>query len=161
MGKRNDLTRPGQAETGDFPDGHVGKFLNLLWHLLEKPFSLDTMIQHIGMFCQEQGADMAGNLFNSSLVKNYEQEKRGHTRRPHVQPINFAGNRIIDGAIRQFSSRGILTDLSDHGSGMLTHEPLQAGQIVRYPLAKQETTPQFRISPPLLPPPEHCNYLNN
>jgi len=99
------------------------------WHLLEKPFSLDRMIHYLeGIY---QGLDK-GDVFFNPLTHNYEYENRRHLRRSHVKPVNFAYSCILDGRTKDFASRGILTDLCDGGSGMLTHDPLQPGQVIRF-----------------------------
>lgn len=99
------------------------------WHLLEKPFSLDRMIGLIELIFQNQGnvkEDM------NTLTNNFEQEKRHTYRRPHVQPVNFSFETIANGVSTRVSSRGILTDISHDGSGMLAQEPLQPDQVVSF-----------------------------
>jgi len=49
-----------------------------------------------------------------------------------VQPINFSYETIANGFSTRVSCRGILTDISHGGSGMLTHEPLQPSQVISF-----------------------------
>jgi DNA-binding NtrC family response regulator len=99
------------------------------WHLLGKPFSLDRMIGLVEMIFQDQG-DV--KLCLNSLTHNYDQEKRQLFRRPHVQSVNFSFKTIVDGDSRRISSKGILTDINDGGSGMLAHEQLQPEQVISF-----------------------------
>ena len=99
------------------------------WHLLEKPFSLERMIHCINEIHGDR--EQKSRLFDPE-THHYEHEKRRHTRHPHVQPVSFTYQRIVEGATKQYSSRGILTDISEDGTGMLTHESLQPGLIIRF-----------------------------
>lgn len=99
------------------------------WHLLEKPFSLDRMIGFIEVIFQDQGNV---KVCLNSMMHNYDHEKRHTFRRPHVQPVNFSYETIANGVSTRVSSRGILTDISHGGSGMLAHEPLQPDQVISF-----------------------------
>ncbi len=99
------------------------------WHLLEKPFSLDRMISFIELIFRDQD-NVKVSL--KSLMHNYEHEKRHTFRRPHVQPVNFSYETINNGVSTRVSARGILTDISRTGSGMLAYEPLQPDQVITF-----------------------------
>lgn len=99
------------------------------WHLLEKPFSLDKLISFIEVIFQDEGKV---KVCLNSLTHNYDQEKRGQLRRPYVQSVNFSFKTIADGVSERVSSRGILTDISDSGSCLLAHEPLQLDQVITF-----------------------------
>ena len=58
----------------------------------------------------------------NSLTQNFDQENRDQFRRPFVQPVHFSYNSIVDGASTRISAKGILTDISEHGSGILAHK---------------------------------------
>ena len=99
------------------------------WHLLEKPFSLDRLISFIDVIFKDQGNV---KLSLTDLSHNYDSEKRQSLRRPHVQPVHFSFSTIVDGVSTRVSSRGILTDISDCGSGILAHEQLQPDQVISF-----------------------------
>ena len=99
------------------------------WHLLEKPFSLDRMLQLIEV--NFLGQDKA-KIMQDALTQNDVHEKRHHYRRPHVHPVDFSFQTIVDGKTRRLAAKGILTDISDCGSGMLAHVQLQADQVISF-----------------------------
>ena len=99
------------------------------WHLLEKPFSLDKLIAFVEMVFREPGD---ARVCLNSLTHNYDHEKRGHLRRPHVQPVHFFFKTTIDGVSQRIDSKGILTDISNSGSCMLVHEQLQPEQLISF-----------------------------
>ncbi|MBE0574979.1 MAG: response regulator [Desulfuromonadales bacterium] len=99
------------------------------WHLLEKPFSLDRMLQLIEVNFQDQDKARA---CQDVQVQDYAHENRHYYRRPHVQPINFSFKTIVDGESRRVETKGILTDISDCGSGMLANVQLQANQVLSF-----------------------------
>lgn len=99
------------------------------WHLLEKPFSLDSLIGFIDLVTRDEG-DVKVCL--SDLTHNYDQERRRQHRRLHVQPVNYSFKTIVDGAMQRVISKAILTDISNAGSCMLIQEPLQPDQIIHF-----------------------------
>lgn len=99
------------------------------WHILEKPFSLDRLISFIDIIFKDLGNV---KLSLTDLSHNYDNEKRQSFRRSHVQPIHFSFKTIIDGVSRQVSSSGILTDISECGSGILAHEQINPDQIISF-----------------------------
>lgn len=106
------------------------------WHLLEKPFSLDRLLGFIETIFQTQGHV---NLCLSDISHNFEHEKRVYSRRSHVQPLGLSYHTILDGKQQMTSAKGILTDISDCGVGMLIHSPLVQDQVVSFeePLAEK------------------------
>lgn len=99
------------------------------WHLLEKPFSLDRMINFVEVIFQDH---CNAKLCLTDLAHNFENEKRRHHRRPHVLAVSFSLKSIIDGAQQELNATGILTDISDCGIGMLSHFPLVQDQIISF-----------------------------
>lgn len=99
------------------------------WHLLEKPFSLDKMLGIVSVIFEDQDKV---KLCVDELTHNYDHEKRHQFRRPHVQPIEFFLNTIDDGVTSRTPVNGILTDLSDYGTGMLANELMQPEQLVSF-----------------------------
>ena len=99
------------------------------FHLLEKPFSLERILQLIEANFQDQ--DKARSC-QDVQGQDYTHENRYCYRRPHVQPINFSFKIIVDGEARRIQTKGIFTDLSDCGSGMLTKVQLQANQVLSF-----------------------------
>jgi DNA-binding NtrC family response regulator len=99
------------------------------WHLLEKPFSLDKMVNFIGMIFQDRN-DMA--IRPQIPAHNYDQEKRSQNRRPHVQPVSFSFKSIIEGVSSRVSAMGILTDISDSGTGILANAQVKPEQVVSF-----------------------------
>jgi DNA-binding NtrC family response regulator len=99
------------------------------WHLLEKPFSLDRMIHLIEVIFQDQD-NVKSALHN--LAQNFDREKRYQYRRPHVQPVHFSFKTIAAGESRRVSVKGILTDINDCGSGLLSHVQLQPNQVISF-----------------------------
>ena len=102
---------------------------NGAWHLLEKPFSLDRMISFIEVIFHDHD-NVKVSL--KSLTHNYEHEKRHTFRRPHVQPVSFSYETTKNGVSTRVSARGILTDISRTGSGMLAYEPLRPDQVISF-----------------------------
>lgn len=96
-----------------------------VWNLLEKPFSLDRIIH-----CIENSFRDEVNVKLHPVSSNDDHDKRGHYRRAHVEPVSFSYKKIVDGATRQTSSHGILTDISEAGAGILSHEQHLAGQML-------------------------------
>jgi DNA-binding response OmpR family regulator len=99
------------------------------WHLLEKPFSLDRLISYVDVIFQNQGNV---KYCPNSLSVSYDQEKRYEFRRPHVQPVNFSFKSKIDGADKRISTNGILTDISECGSGILAHQQVHPEQVISF-----------------------------
>ena len=99
------------------------------WHLLEKPFSLEKMINYVSGIFQDHDNFVLGM---NSLTHNYEQENRDQFRRSHVLPIHFSYHAIIDGTSMRVPVRGILTDICEYGSGILAHVPMQPAQVVSF-----------------------------
>jgi DNA-binding NtrC family response regulator len=99
------------------------------WHILEKPFRLDTMISFIKMIFEEK--DNIKICLND-LIHNYENEKRLRLRRPHVKRISMTYKTIADGEQIELATSGILTDVSDTGLGLLTQTPLKPDQVVNF-----------------------------
>jgi len=99
------------------------------WHLLEKPFSLDRLISYVDVIFQNQGNV---KYCPNSLSVSYDQEKRYEFRRPHVQPVNFSFKSMIDGVVRRISANGILTDISDCGTGILAHKQVHPEQVISF-----------------------------
>ena len=99
------------------------------WHLLEKPFSLDKMLGFVADIFHDRE-----NVLNGlkPLTHNYDNEGRDQFRRPYVQPVSFSFKKIINGAITRITAKGTLTDISDGGSGMLAHEPMQPEQVISF-----------------------------
>lgn len=97
------------------------------WHLLEKPFSLDRLVNFIEVIFQ---AEASIKLCLTDLTHNYDTEKRHHLRRPHVLPLSFTLRTIVNGAQEKVGSTGILTDISDCGIGLLSHLPLKQDQVL-------------------------------
>lgn len=99
------------------------------WHLLEKPFSLDRLVDFVEVIF----ADRAHMKFSlTDLTHNYETEKRRHIRRPHVLPLSFTLRTIADGAQKITAATGILTDIGDYGIGFLSHIRLQQDQVLSF-----------------------------
>lgn len=99
------------------------------WHILEKPFSLDRMIHLIEVFFQDHDNVKA---FVKELTQDHSQEKRYQRRRPHVQPVNFSFETIADGHSKRVATKGILTDISDFGSGILSNMKMQPNQVISF-----------------------------
>jgi len=99
------------------------------WHLLEKPFRLDKMINFIDAIFLDKGAE---KMKLGSPIHNFEQDKRQEIRRHHVQPVHFSYKMIIDGEVKRVNAKGILTDISDCGSGVISPECLKPGQLVSF-----------------------------
>ena len=99
------------------------------WHLLEKPFSLDRMISFIDVIFQNQGSVKS---CPNSLSVSYDQEKRYEFRRPHVQPVHFSFKSMVDGELKRIAANGILTDISDCGSGILAHNQMYPEQVISF-----------------------------
>lgn len=99
------------------------------WHLLEKPFRLDRMISFVEVIFQDHGSV---KLCLTDLSHNYDNEKRHHTRRPHVLAVNFSLKAIVEGEQQVTDATGILTDISDCGIGLLSHAPLDRDQIISF-----------------------------
>lgn len=99
------------------------------WHLLEKPFNLDRLLGFIEVVLHD-----CGNVRVSlnALTQHYESEKRQLFRRSHVQPVRFTFESRVEGAPARVTARGILTDISDGGSGILAHDRLQPDQPIRF-----------------------------
>lgn len=97
------------------------------WHLLEKPFSLDLMIRYIDNIFKDK-VELKTSM--SPRTYNDDHEKRSHLRHPRVEPVKFSYQRIVAGERRQVSGKGIFTDISESGSGLLSHEQLPPGQIL-------------------------------
>lgn len=97
------------------------------WHLLEKPFSLDRLVNFIEVIFQTH-RNM--KLCMTDLTHNFDNEKRLHTRRPHVLPFSFTLRTITNGVEDRIASTGILTDISACGIGMLSHLPLKQDQVL-------------------------------
>jgi len=99
------------------------------WHLLEKPFSLDRMLNYVSGIFEDRDADVLGI---KSMTHNYEQENRDQFRRSHVLPIHFSYQSIVDGTAVRTPAKGILTDICENGSGILSHVPMQPAQVVSF-----------------------------
>ena len=99
------------------------------WHLLEKPFSLDRLISFVDVIFQNQGNV---KYCPNSLSVSYDQEKRYEFRRPHVQPVNFSFKSMVDGTVKRIFANGILTDISDCGSGILAHKQVKPEQVISF-----------------------------
>jgi DNA-binding response OmpR family regulator len=99
------------------------------WHLLEKPFSLDKMLSFVKDIFQEHDHIIHGM---NSLTHNYDQENRDQFRRPYVQPIYFSFKTVVEGASKRIPTKGILTDISEYGSGILAHQQLHPAQVVSF-----------------------------
>jgi len=99
------------------------------WHLLEKPFSLDRMISFVDVIFQNQGNV---KFCPNSLSVSYDQENRREFRRPHVQPVQFSFKSMVDGDLKRISANGILTDISECGSGILAHEQMHPEQVISF-----------------------------
>ncbi len=97
------------------------------WHLLEKPFSLDKMLSFVKEIFQDHDHIIHGM---NSLTHSYDQENRDQFRRPYVQPIYFSFKTVVDGASKRIPAKGILTDISECGSGMLAHRQLLPAQVI-------------------------------
>ncbi|HKI51345.1 MAG TPA: response regulator [Geothermobacteraceae bacterium] len=99
------------------------------WHLLEKPFSLDRLISFVDVIFQNRGSE---KFCPNSLSVSYDQEKRYEFRRPHVQPVKFSFKSMVDGVVNRISANGILTDISDCGSGILAHRQMHPEQVISF-----------------------------
>jgi len=99
------------------------------WHLLEKPFSLNTMARFVETIFDDKENLKLGL---GPITCNYDEEKRHHFRRPHVQPIKVSYKVLVDGHAERRTSKAIVTDISDCGSGILTHEYLPPGQLLSF-----------------------------
>ena len=100
-----------------------------IWHLLEKPFSLDKMLNLVTAMFQDREYDIFGL---KSLTHNYGKENRDRFRRPYIQPVHFSYKAIAAGASTRVSAKGILTDISARGSGILAHKQMQPAQVISF-----------------------------
>jgi len=100
-----------------------------VWHLLEKPFRLESLFGFLDAMIRDKERV---NLPEEFLVHDYEQEKRCVARRNHIRSVNFSYNTIAEGAARRITTTGILTDISECGSCILSSEPLRPGLVVSF-----------------------------
>jgi len=85
------------------------------WHILEKPFRLERLINFVELVFNEQACI---RLSLNDLAHNYDNEKRHYVRRPHVIPMDLRIRHIIDGETREEITQSILTDISECGVGL-------------------------------------------
>ncbi len=97
------------------------------WHILEKPFSLDRMLHCVEVVFQDQDHVQ---ICLDAIAHNFDHEKRMQLRRPHVQSINYSLKAIVNGELQRTPSNGILTDISDHGMGVLSHQEVASDQMI-------------------------------
>jgi CheY-like chemotaxis protein len=100
-----------------------------VWHLLEKPFSLDLLNGMIEKFLDQQDNRLTLNLNQSHT---HGEEQRSYRRKAHIMPTNLSFDAICAGELIRETVKVILTDVSDCGVGLLTNRPLEKSQVVRF-----------------------------
>ena len=98
-----------------------------VWHLLEKPFSLDLLNTLIEKCLDQQEERMLGNLNHS---RGHGEDKRNHRRKAHILPTKLTFETIRNGELVRETVKAILTDISDGGVGLLTNIRLEQSQVV-------------------------------
>jgi len=49
-----------------------------------------------------------------------------------VQPVHFSFKSMVDGEMKRIAANGILTDISDCGSGILAHKQMYPEQVISF-----------------------------
>lgn len=99
------------------------------WHLLGKPFDLEEIFRSIEKLFQNIECMKLGGR---CLAHSYDHEKRDQVRNPHVQPIKFSFIDLIDGNEQEIKKKGIITDISSGGIGLLTDSKLKEKQVISF-----------------------------
>lgn len=99
------------------------------WHLLEKPFRLDQLIDYVTLIFQDR---CHVEFYAPELVHNFDSEKRRQLRRPLVLPLNFTFKSIIDGQQQKQLCGGIIIDISDRGAALLSRVPLERDLVINF-----------------------------
>jgi hypothetical protein len=100
-----------------------------IWHLLEKPFTLDLMISLIEKNLGHQEDRLFRNLTNSH---DFGEDKRGHRRKVYILPEEISFELAREGEMTRETINTIVTDISDGGVGLLTNMRLEKSKIVSF-----------------------------
>ncbi|MEJ2202056.1 MAG: hypothetical protein P8X63_13735, partial [Desulfuromonadaceae bacterium] len=98
-----------------------------IWHLLEKPFSFDLLNCMVAKYLDRQQDRLFHTLHHS---RPHGEDQRQHQRRAHIVPTHLSFEVIRDGELVRETIKGILTDISDCGVGLLTNHPLEQSQLI-------------------------------